>query len=862
MNQWSSPNGCLCSRDSQVAKPVPARLADGSWLSGGTRRFRTVLALVLVLGLGWSGVVRGADLNKPNVILILADDLGYGDLGTYGANRIRTPHLDQLAAEGMRLTDFYMASAVCSASRAALLTGCYPLRVGIPGVLSANVRSGIHADEALLSELLKRNGYATAIYGKWHLGNQPKFWPLRHGFDEWLGTIGSNDMGRGKPSLEARRAGQAGVELVHQERVIEINPDQSRLTSRYTAAAVDFIERHQAHPFFLYLAHNMPHTPLFPHPDRAGASEGGVYGAVVEEIDWSVGQVLAALDRCDLAKRTIVIFTSDNGPWLIFGNHGGSAGPLRGGKKQTWEGGHRVPLLVRWPGHVPVGAVCREPVVAFDLLPTLVQWTGSETPRKPIDGKDISALLLGRADARSPHRSIAFYDREELHAVRSGRWKLHLPHQDRHAPDPQQPGNDGVRGGVREVRRVAALYDLQQDIGETQNLLPQHPEVVAQLRQAAEQIRGELGDALTASRGRSRRAAGVFMPARVYRESRQPTWEQEVNLTASVRLADLDADDDLDLVVANGRHWQRQNWLVFNQGQARFTQRKKLGSELATSYAAEVGDLDGDGDLDIAVGNDRRTNRIFLNDGMGRFQSGGKFGVTSSVRSLTLADVDDDGDLDILVTCRRRPNQICLNDGKARFSQGPSFGTQQDSTLDVVVADLNQDGHQDLVLANRDGQQNQVLLNDGQLRFPRQIPFGTGQDNTRAVAVADLNGDGHLDLVSGNIGQPNMVFLGRGQGVFQAGRPVGRVDGRTYALSVADMDNDGALDLVVGNVRQANAVFFNQGEGVKYEEVRLGSEANATYGLATGDLDGDGFRDVVVANSDSVNRVFLSRPPR
>ena len=810
--------------------------------------------------LGCVALTQAADIEKPNIILVVADDLGYGDLGCYGATKIRTPHLDQMAAAGMRFTDFYMASAVCSASRAALLTGCYPLRVGIPGVLSANVNTGIHADEELLPELLQRNGYATAIFGKWHLGNQSQFWPLQHGFDEWLGTIGSNDMGRGKPTLAARRRGQAGVELVSQQKVIEVNPDQSQLTKRYTKRAIEFIQRHKAQPFFLYLAHNMPHTPLFVSPQRAGTSAGGLYGDVVEEIDWSVGEILTALDAHQLAERTLVIFTSDNGPWLIFGNHGGSAGPLRGGKKQTFEGGQRVPLLVRWPGKVPPAGVCREPVVACDLLPTLVACTGSEKPRQKIDGKDISSLFLGGPQARSPHNAIAFFYRDELRAVRSGRWKLQLPHVDRHAPDPDLIGKDGVRGGVRADRNSLALYDLAKDVAETKDVRQQHPEIVAQLTQAAKHFRGELGDALTNSPGHARRRAGVMVLGRSYPESGQVRLGADANLTAAVRLADLDRDDDLDVVVANGRHWPGQNLLFFNQGRARFGAPQKLGEQLSTSYAAEVADLDGDGDLDIAVGNDRKPNRIFLNDGAGRFQPGSRFGVISSVRSLTLVDIDRDGDVDILATCRRRPNQICLNDGQARFSAGPSFGSKEDSTIDVAVGDVNQDGHQDLVLANRDGQQNLLLLNDGRTRFSKQIPFGTGQDHTRAVAVADLNGDGRLDLVAGNIGQPNAVFLGKGGGAFHAGSPFGHAEGRSYALSVSDMDNDGDLDLVVGNVRQKNAVFFNRGDGLQFREVCFGDDANASYGVATGDLDGDDFQDIVVANSGAGNRVFLSRP--
>jgi len=468
-------------------------------------RYACLAAMIICAGHG----VFAAHVAKPNIVLILADDLGYGDLGCYGCDTIRTPNLDRLAQSGMRFTDFYMASSVCSASRAALLTGCYPLRVGIPGVLSANVHIGIHADEELLPELLKRNGYATAIFGKWHLGNQKTFWPLNNGFDEWLGTIGSNDMGKGKPTLAARRAGLAGVELVEQDTVIEVNPEQSQLTRRYTEKATDFIARHRTQPFFLYVPHNMPHTPLFASQQRVGRSKRGLYGDVVEEIDWSVGQILDAVETHRLTERTIVIFTSDNGPWLIFGNHGGSAGPLRGGKKQAFEGGHRVPMIVRWPGRVPAGTLCTEPVVAFDLLPTLVACTGSDTPLRRGDGKDISPLLFGTANAKTPHEFMAFYYQDELRAVRSGNWKMQFAHTDRNAPDPDAIGNEGLRGGVATVRFPTALYDLANDIAESNDVSDEHPEVVTRLSGFADQIRVDLGDSITKTKGRLRRAAGV-----------------------------------------------------------------------------------------------------------------------------------------------------------------------------------------------------------------------------------------------------------------------------------------------------------------------------------------------------------------
>ena len=330
-------------------------------------------------------------------------------------------------------------------------------------------------------------------------------------------------------------------------------------------------------------------------------------------------------------------------------------------------------------------------------------------------------------------------------------------------------------------------------------------------------------------------------------------------LSASVRIADLDGNGNPDVVVADGRHWPQQNHLFLNQGRARFSIQRELGIDRCTSYAAEPADLDGDGDLDVVVGNDMAPNCVFLNDGTGRFAPGQTFGEISSVRSLTTADIDRDGDVDVLSTCRGRQNQIYLNSGNGRFATGIPFGDERDSTIDVAVADWNGDGHLDLVLANRDDQQNAILINNGSMDFSTTIPFGRRQEQTRAVAAADLNGDALPDVISANIGQPNRVYLADGSGGFAATTDFGWVDGNSYSLAVADMDNDGDLDLVVGNVGQENAVFLNRGDGLGYTEVRFGDVAGATYGVDVGDLDGDGFADVVVANSGARNSIFLNR---
>ena len=472
----------------------------------GRFKLRRVLGGVFLLGL-FATAAQGATL--PNVVVFLADDQGYADSGCYGAKGFTTPNLDRMAAEGMRFTDFCVAASVCSASRAALLTGCYPQRVGIPGVLSANNKTGIHPDEKLLPEILKERGYATAIFGKWHLGTPPKFNPMEHGFDEWLGTVGSNDMGKGRPSLEARRQGKAGVELMDGRRLIEVNPDQSKLTARYTQRAVDFIGRNKDRPFFLYIPYNMPHTPLFASEAFRGRTRRGLYGDVIEEIDSSVGQVLRAIKQHGLDERTLVIYTSDNGPWLIFGDHGGSAGPLRGGKKQLFEGGVRVPCVMRWPQRIPPGAVCRDLVTAMDILPTVALLAGGKLSTLPIDGHDIRPLMWGCDDAKPPTDAFYYYWQSELHAVRSGRWKLQLPHVDSQAPDPNQIGKGGSRGAVMSVRRDLALYDLTADIGERTDLAAKHPQIVKQLLSVAERARDDLGDTITKRPGRGKRQPGT-----------------------------------------------------------------------------------------------------------------------------------------------------------------------------------------------------------------------------------------------------------------------------------------------------------------------------------------------------------------
>jgi arylsulfatase A-like enzyme len=442
----------------------------------------------------------------PNIVVLMADDLGYGDLGCYGAPDRPTPCIDRLAAEGARLTDYYVAQAVCSASRAAFLTGCYPNRIGILGALGPNSRNGISAGEATLAEVLHRKGFATALFGKWHLGHHPQFLPTKHGFDVYFGLPYSNDMWPRHPTSPSI---YPALPLFDGEAVVARDPDQRQLTSWYTDRAIRFIEQHRAGPFFVEIAYAMPHVPLHVAPRFDGATGKGLYADVLAEIDDSVGRVLDTLERLGLRSKTLVLFTSDNGPWLSYGDHAGSAGPLREGKGTTFEGGVRVPCVVRLPGKIRVGAVIHEPVMAIDWLPTLASLGGAAAP-EAIDGRDIAPLLRGDPAASAPHEALLFYWGEELQAVRSGRWKLHEPHSYR--SESAEPGHGGLPGRPvpRSIER--SLYDLESDPGETNELSAAHPDVVDRLEALAGSAREDLGDSLTNTRGRGVRLPGQVPP--------------------------------------------------------------------------------------------------------------------------------------------------------------------------------------------------------------------------------------------------------------------------------------------------------------------------------------------------------------
>jgi arylsulfatase A len=443
----------------------------------------------------------------PNFIIVYADDLGYADIGSFTTNRgetaPRTPNLDRMAAEGTRLTSFYVAQAVCSASRMALLTGAYPNRVGIQGALNHTARHGINPSETTIAEVLKPRGYATAVFGKWHLGHQKPFLPLHHGFDEYLGLPYSNDMW---PRHPQQKDFYPDLPLIEGDEVTALDPDQSQLTTRYTERAVSFIERNRDKPFFLYVAHTMPHVPLFVSDKFKGKTAGGLYGDVIAELDWSVGQILDAVARAKLDNETLVIFTSDNGPWLSYGNHAGSRGSLREGKGTSFEGGVRVPFVARWPGRVPRGGVGHVPAMTIDLLPTLARLAGAPvSAERIIDGRDLWPLLERRRNAAAPHDALYFYWGTELHAIRSGKWKLHLPHPYQSL---EQAGQDGSPGKYVRKEIGLSLFDLEKDVGETTDLAAQNPDVVKRVLEHAERAREDLGDSLTSRVGRNVRPAG------------------------------------------------------------------------------------------------------------------------------------------------------------------------------------------------------------------------------------------------------------------------------------------------------------------------------------------------------------------
>jgi arylsulfatase len=459
----------------------------------------------------------------PNIVLILMDDMGYGDIGRTGANNYRTPNLDRLANQGMQFTWYYCPQAVSSASRAGLLTGCYPNRIGISGALMPWAINGINPEETTIAEVLKQKGYHTGIIGKWHLGHHKEFLPLQNGFDEYYGIPYSNDMWpvdfdgvpiRLKDTTSIKMKYPILPLIEGNEKVGELRTlsDQDKLTTDYTERAVRFIENHKKEHFFLYLPHSMVHIPLGVSEKFRGKSNQGLYGDVMMEVDWSVGEIMKALEINGLDKNTLVIFTSDNGPWLNFGNHAGSSGGLREGKGTSWEGGQRVPCIMRWSEVIPAGEICNQLASSLDILPTLSQITGAELPKHKIDGISILPLMLGNKDASPRHEFYYYYETNSLEAVQRDFWKLVLPHKGRTYRN-MKPGSDGWPGPTgTETIKEPQLYDLRRDPGEWYDVAQYYPEKVKELQTLAEEARKDIGDELTNSSGENRRKAGSILP--------------------------------------------------------------------------------------------------------------------------------------------------------------------------------------------------------------------------------------------------------------------------------------------------------------------------------------------------------------
>lgn len=484
---------------------------------------RGILSVFLIFSL--VQVHGQKQVKKPNVILIFMDDLGYGDLTSYGALDYQTPIIDKMASEGVRFTNFYAAQAVCSASRAALLTGSYPNRVGIYGALSPFVEFGLNPEEETIADVLLQHGYQTGMVGKWHLGHQEPLLPHHQGFQTYVGLPYSNDMwpvgvdgkkktvpnksnGRLAPPLPLLKS-KMGSTKVDTIKIIDSHDDQAELTETYTKAAIDFIQENKNKPFFLYLAHSMPHVPIAASKKFKGKSKQGPYGDVLEEIDWSVGEILRTLKKLKIDEQTLVVFLSDNGPWLNYGDHGGNSAGLREGKGTSWEGGMRVPCIVRWPKHIGHGQINNKLASAIDILPTIVQLTGASLPKEKIDGVDISGLFFG-LDVEPRTEFYYYYNQNDLEAVRKGSWKLVFPHRFR-TYEETLPKNGGY-GGAVENKRIdsLALYDLRRDPGERYNVLDLYPDKVTELQKIAEKARADLGDNLTKRPGANLRKAAVI----------------------------------------------------------------------------------------------------------------------------------------------------------------------------------------------------------------------------------------------------------------------------------------------------------------------------------------------------------------
>lgn len=456
----------------------------------------------------WAGISSAADYT--NIILVNLDDVGYGDFSCNGAYGYTTPHIDQLASQGVRFTHFLAGQPISGASRAGLLTGCYPNRIGFSGAPGPDSNYGVHQDEMTMGELLKQKGYATAIFGKWHLGSQYQFLPLQNGFDEYYGLPYSNDMWPFHPQ-QGEVFNFPDLPTYDGNEVVGYNTDQTRFTTDYTMRSIDFIKKNvqAGKPFFLYLAHNMPHVPLAVSDKFKGKSEQGLFGDVMMEIDWSIGEVWKTVQELGIEENTLIVITSDNGPWTNYGNHAGSAAGLREAKATTFDGGNRVPCIVYWKGHTQAGTICNKLASNIDLFPTFAEISGAPLSQRKIDGVSILSLIEGKTDANPRTSFVYYYNKNDLEAVTDGEFKLVFPHK-YVTYGAYAPGNDGKPGKLATVElRASELYDLRRDPGERYNVLHQYPERAAKLMKIADEMRSQLGDDLTRVKGTENRKPGL-----------------------------------------------------------------------------------------------------------------------------------------------------------------------------------------------------------------------------------------------------------------------------------------------------------------------------------------------------------------
>lgn len=454
------------------------------------------------------GMVPTFAADYTNIILVNLDDVGYGDFSCNGAYGYKTPQIDLLAAQGVRFTHFLAAQPISGASRAGLLTGCYPNRIGFSGAPGPDSNYGIHPDEMTLGEVLKQKGYSTAIFGKWHLGSQHAFLPLQNGFDEYYGLPYSNDMWPFHPQ-QGEVFNFPDLPTYDGNEVVGYNTDQSCFTTDYTTRSIQFIRKNKNKPFFLYLAHSMPHVPLAVSDKFKGKSEQGLFGDVMMEIDWSIGEVWKTVKELGLEEQTLIVITSDNGPWANYGNHAGSAGGLREAKATTFDGGNRVPCIMYWKGHTKAGTICNKLASNIDLLPTFAEIAEAPLPPRKIDGVSILSLIEGDEQANPRESFVYYYNRNDLEAVTDGEFKLVFPHK-YVTYGAYAPGNDGKPGNLATVElRASELYDLRRDPGERYNVLHQYPERAAKLMKIADEKRKELGDNLTRAKGTEVREPGL-----------------------------------------------------------------------------------------------------------------------------------------------------------------------------------------------------------------------------------------------------------------------------------------------------------------------------------------------------------------